>query len=102
PLPPGRRALRAGAGVARGVPHRALLPVRARRPRAALPRGDPPRAVAAPPGRGAGRAEHDGPARARASGGEPAPPLRRAPGPRDLAARGGLALLAPCDPSARE
>src|SRR5205085_9654025 len=61
----------------------------------AVPGRDPPRAVAAPAGRGGDRAQHDGSRRPDASRRGAAAPLRARPGRRDLAARARPGSVSP-------
>ena len=91
----GRPRVAGPAGHARGVPRRAVLPLHGRRARRALPRRDPPPAVAAPARRGPDRPEHDAAGRDR--------PRRRAARSisrarqdvRPLAARAGRCPMTP-------
>ena len=85
PLPRGGEGVRVRAGLARGVPRRALLPLRDRPGRPAAPRRDPPRAVV---GCAAREAEIELATIAPLElSGSAAVPRRGAPGPRRLAAR---------------
>ena len=97
---PAGPAVRSAPGLARALPHRALLPLRDVLGPAVPPRGRPP-AVAAPAGRSGDRTLHDGaPARHRARRRAAARALRRVDRRRGVAAspRPLTSSTRPCPP----